>query len=144
MHHVIFNFYPEYSISQAHAVALGGPEHGNICLPPNLAVFRNHWSVGFILMRKALGAQCIHDLLCPRIVDHASCQAISSRDIPPSVNVHELDRLDVARFESNSRARCYVQSLAISLPAVERELGVCLDEVVVGPNLCAWMLVEEE
>ena len=81
-------------------------------------------------------------LLQPRhdVVDAPELDAARREVVPPAddlvpANLDQRDRLRVAGLEAHRRARGDVQTQAVGLGAVELQLGIRLDEVVVRPDL---------
>lgn len=86
-------------------------------------------------MRKARRLQLPNDLLSPTHIHHSIRQPVSTANHTVSTDLNQRHGLGITGFESNRRSRGNIQSEAVGLDAIEMQLGIRLDEMIMGSDL---------
>ena len=87
-------------------------------------------------MQEAASLQTLHQALRNRqVLDVARCQVVAALDDLVAINLDERDRLGVTGLKSDGGSGGNVKTETVGPDAVELQLGVCLDEVVVRADL---------
>lgn len=86
-------------------------------------------------MRKSFLNQRVYNLLCSSKVDMSGRQGISPGDDALSRNCTEYDGLCVSRFEANGCSRRDIQTFTVCETAIECQLRVSLNEMVMRSDL---------
>jgi hypothetical protein len=137
--HVPLNFDPQVRCCQPDQIAGGWAKHADVRLPLHGA----HVDVCGVapwlrLVQEAASLQPLHNALDNgRVFDEARCNAIAALDNLVAANLHQGNCLGIAGLEAHRGAGGNVEAVAMGSYAIELELRVRLDEVVVGADLCS-------
>ena len=79
------------------------------------------------------------NLVNPADIYRSAGKRVAAADDLVSADFHQRDGLGVAGLEPDGRARSNIQTVAVRFGAVKMELRVCLDEMIVRPNLVCYL-----
>jgi hypothetical protein len=86
-------------------------------------------------MREASFLQVLENGICPRQVDSARCEVVATMDGLVARDFYQLNSLAVTWLETHGGTGSNIKTVAISFNAIEFELRICFDKVVVRSDL---------